>query len=141
MKQTKKIVLYIVWACMYILCVGLGTLSAEGFAVAAMALIGVAFFVPGFWLAAIAVEEKNRKGLRLLRIISICSLSLTVLALVGNFLTVQASPALGAAMFDILALVSAPMLCVQYWAVSLFLWACLLMISIPGVVLPREKKG
>ena len=141
MKQTKKIVLYIVWACMYVLCVGLGTLPAEGFGVAALALVGAAFFVPGFWLAAIALKEKDRKLLRLLRIISICSLSLTLLALVGNFLTVQASAEVGAVMFDVLALVSAPMLCIQYWLVSLFLWACLLMISIPGVVLPGEKKA
>ena len=28
--------------------------------------------------------------------------------------------------YEVLAIVSAPMLCSQYWVVSLFLWACLL---------------
>ena len=141
MKLSKKTVLYIVWACMYILCVGLGTLTdVSPLGVAVLALIGVAFFVPGFFLAADGLKKKNRKDLFLLRMVCICSLSLTALALVGNFLSVQASAELGAVMYDMLALVSAPMLCIQYWAISIFLWACLLMLTIPGMVLPRRKK-
>lgn len=141
MKQGKKIVLYIVWACLYVLCVGLGTLPEPvGFGKAVLVAIALAFFVPGFLLAIEALKKEDRKGLRTIRIISICSLSLTVLALVGNFLSANAGADVGAAVYDVLALVSAPMLCGQYWAMSIFLWACLLMVSIPGVILPKKKK-
>lgn len=138
--KTKRIVLYIVWACLYILCVGLGTLEATvPTARALLVMIALAFFVPGFWLAAGYLKEGCRKGLGVIRTICICSLSLTALALVGNFLSARAGAELGNALYDVLALVSAPMLCAQYWAVSIFLWACLLMITIPGVILPRKK--
>ena len=140
MKQTKKIVLYIVWACLYILCVGLGTLEPSAFtARVLLLLIALAFFVPGFLLAAGYLKEENRKGLRTVRIISACSLLLTAVALAGNFLAVRAGAETGKVLHDVLALVSAPMLCAQYWAVSIFLWACLLMITIPGVILPKKK--
>ena len=74
-----------------------------------------------------------------LRIICICSLSLTLVAIVGNFMSVSAAAEVGNALYDVLMLVSAPMLCIQYWALSIFLWACLLMTTIPGVVLPRKE--
>lgn len=139
MKNTKKIVLYVVWACLYILCVGLGTIpEPAGFGKAVMVLIALAFFVPGFWLVIEALAKEDRKAVRTVRIISICSLSLTALALVGNFLSANAGADVGDALYDVLALVSAPMLCGQYWAMSIFLWACLLMITIPGVVLPKK---
>ena len=134
MNQGKKVTLYIVWACLYILCVGLGTISPQtGAGKAVLVLIALAFFVPGFLLAIEGLKQENRKNLRTVRIVCICSLSLTVLALVGNFLSVQSDAGVGAALYDVLALVSAPMLCGQYWAVSIFLWACLLMVTIPGV--------
>ena len=140
MKNAKKIVLYIVWACLYILCVGLGTLEEPaGFGKAVLVVIGLGFFVPGFWLAIENIKEKNRKSMGVLRIICICSLSLTLMAIVGNFLSAVASVTVGNTMYDVLALVSAPMLCIQYWALSIFLWACLLMVTIPGVVLPQKE--
>ena len=63
------------------------------------------------------------------RLVSIASLSLTLIFIIVNVLSVRASAAAGKALYDILQLVSAPMLCGQYWALSLFLWACLLMAS------------
>lgn len=141
MKNTKKTVLYIVWACLYVLCVGLGTLEEPaGFGKAVLVLIGLGFFVPGFWLAAENAKAADRKGMGALRIICICSLSLTLAAIVGNFLSANASASVGKALYDVLALVSAPMLCIRYWALSIFLWACLLMTTVPGVVLPGKKK-
>ena len=36
---------------------------------------------------------------------------------------------MGNALFGVLIVVSSPMVCSGYWALSLFLWACLLMVS------------
>jgi hypothetical protein len=68
--------------------------------------------------------------LRCIRNISAASLILTLLLLVANFASVGASVAVGDFLYGLLVVVSAPMVCSQFWVVSLFLWACLLMVSI-----------
>ena len=140
MKWTKQIMLYVVWACMYILCICLGMLAdPQGLLKVLLAMVAAGFFVPGFMLVIRALRKEDRKQLRWLRIIAIASLSLTVLSLVGSFLAVNAGETVGNILHGILVFVSVPMLCGQYWAMSLFLWACLLMSAIPGVILPKKK--
>ncbi|HIS60046.1 MAG TPA: hypothetical protein IAC17_06375, partial [Candidatus Faecousia faecipullorum] len=57
------------------------------------------------------------------------SLGATGLLLALNFLTALGSETLGNVLHGILTIVSSPMICSGYWALSLFLWACLLMGS------------
>ena len=126
----KAKLLYSVWGCFYILCVGLGFIpNAEGFVRVLLILVGVLFFVPGVILLYDGMRTGNRRRILQIRWISIASLSLTLLALVASFLTVNSSAAVGNAMYEILVLVSAPMICCQYWVLSMFLWACLLMAT------------
>ena len=63
------------------------------------------------------------------RILSACSLVLTLVALVANFLGVLASDLVGSLLYVLLVLVSTPMVCSGIWVASLFLWACLLMAT------------
>lgn len=127
----KEKILYTVWGCFYILCVGLGFIQQpEGLGKAMLVLISLLFFVPGALLLHDGVVTQSRKKLLRLRLVCITSLVLTCTALIASFLTVRSSAAVGNLMHEVLALVSAPMLCSQYWALSLFLWACLLMASI-----------
>ena len=124
------------WAVLYVLCVALGLIEPRSdFGKWVMVLLGLVFFVPPFVLAGKAKGEENRKILKVLRIISLCSLALTLIMLVLNFVSVYASAAVGLWLYVILTLVSAPMTCLQYWAVSLFLWACLLFFT----VISRKK--
>lgn len=133
----KEKILYALWACLYILCVGLGTAgTVEGIGKIFFVLTALIFFIPGVLLLVFGLREKNKKMLLRVRIVCICSLVLTLIFLVANFLTANASDATGYAMFELLNLVSAPMLCSQYWILSLFLWACLLMGSFTK--LPKE---
>ena len=126
----KEKILYAIWACLYILCVGLGTVEeAAGFGKALLIAAAVIFFLPGAALLYHGYQTKNKKVLLRVRLVSIASLSLTLIFIIVNVLSVRASAAAGKALYDILQLVSAPMLCGQYWALSLFLWACLLMAS------------
>ena len=90
-----------------------------------MLLIELAFFVSGGWLLYQGHKQGNRKLLLQLRIVSICSLALTLFALLAFFLSLNAAS--NETFYNILTLVSAPMLCSKYWALSWFLWACLLM--------------
>ena len=133
----KEKILYAIWACLYILCVGLGTVgTVEGVGKIFFVLTALIFFIPGILLLVFGLREKNKKMLLRVRIVCICSLVLTLIFLVANFLTATAPDATGYTMFELLNLVSAPMLCCQYWVLSLFLWACLLMGSFTK--LPKE---
>ena len=124
-------VLYSAWAVLYALTAALGFAEAgSGFEEAVKVALGLAFFVPGALVLYKARREKNAHHVRLVRNLSIASLSLTAVLLVLNVLSVSWSEAVGQALHGALALCSAPMLCCGSWAVSLFLWACLLMATL-----------
>jgi len=128
--KVKEIVLYAAWLCLYILCVGLGTVEeVEGIGKVLFLLTALIFFIPGVMLLVMGMREKNRKMILRVRIVSVCSLALTMIVFCANIVAVAASSQLGSFLHDLLNLVSAPMFCAQYWIVSLFCWACLLSAS------------
>lgn len=136
MKITKELMAYIAWLCLYILCAGLGVMApyAEGPGKVFMVLTALIFYIPGIYLLVTAIGENNRKMLLRLRLVSVISLALTLVALVAMFASLSETA------YEILAVVSAPMQCGQYWALSLFCWAALMMATIPGVIISRKKK-
>ena len=126
----KKPLIYLFWGFLYALCVGLGTVNnPEGFGKVLLVLTSVIFFLPPAYLLYDGIQSGNRKQVKTVRICSIVSLSLTLVLLVVNFLSVNAGAAVGRGVYELLILVSAPMICSQYWVLSLFLWACLLWAS------------
>jgi len=128
--KVKEWILYAVWLCLYILCVGLGTVEeVEGAGKVFFVLTSLIFFIPGVLLLLLGRREKNRKMLLRVRIVAICSLGLTVAVFCANVVAVAGSSQLGSLLHDLLNLVSAPMFCSQYWILSLFCWACLLSAS------------
>lgn len=128
----KKIILYAIWAALYIACLALGFITDPSASQAvAMTIMSVIFFVPGAVLLTQGLMEKDKKQLLTLRWISAVSLGLTLVMLVANIVSVNASQAAGAALFYILNFVSVPMVCSQHYALSLFLWACILVCTLP----------
>ena len=130
----KEKLLYIAWGCLYILCVGLGTISeAQGLLKLALMMISVVFFVPGIILLYDSVTAGDRKGVLRIRWICIASLALTVAGLAG-FLASGASGSEETVnlAYEVLILVSSPMACSQFWLLSLFLWGCLLSATFLG---------
>lgn len=135
----REKILYVLWGCLYILCVGLGTLpEPEGLGKAVLVGISLLFFVPGVLLLADAVKSGSKAGLLRVRVICLCSLVLTVVFLIASILTVNASAQVGKVLTELLMLVSAPMFCGQYWFLSLFLWSCLLIGSFPRLWLGKR---
>ena len=127
----KKSTLYILWAGMFALCAGLGFVpnpSVSGGIL--MTLLSVAFFIPPAMLLYRADREKDCHTMLLVRNLSALSLLITVAVLVLNLLTVFRSRWLGDLIHAVLVIVSSPMICSGYWALSLFLWACLLTVSL-----------
>ena len=127
----KKIILTIVWAALYAVCVGLGFVSnPTAGEKAVLVALSIGFFVPPYWLYFLGRKEESRKTHLILRLISAIILILTLILLIGNFLSVYFSPEVGLVLYVLLVMFSAPMMCGQYWALSLFLWACLLFLTL-----------
>ena len=123
----KEKILYALWACLYILCAGLGTAEhAEGLGKLLFMLSSLIFFLPGVALLVLGYKEKAPKICTRVFVIATVSLSLTLALLVVNFLCVSVSAQTGKLLNDLLLLVSVPMFCAQNWVLSLFVWACLL---------------
>lgn len=130
----KEKILYCIWAAMYIICVGFGTaVERSPFLVLFSGLLALAFFVPGVLLIHQGVTTGSKKILRRVRIISLTSLSLTLIMFIVNILNTLADEEVGQVLNDLLNLVSAPMFCSLWRWTSLFLWACLLISSFPGL--------
>lgn len=127
----KKSMLYMLWAGLFIICAGLGFIpNPTGAGRVLMTLLSVAFFAPPAVLLYRANREKDIRTLELIRNFSALSLLLTMILLIVNLLSAFRSEWLGNVVHGVLVMVSSPMVCSGYWALSLFLWACLLVVSV-----------
>ena len=123
---------YALWALMYICCGFLGLLEPEtGVQAWSMTFLSVFFFLPPGVLLGKALKDGDRKTLVRLRIISICSLALTLAGLIANIAAVGASEQVGNVLYVVLNFISVPMISSRHWVLSLFLWAVLLFATIP----------
>ncbi len=130
----KNKTLYLIWAGLFILCGLLGFIPQSAPAVGWLLIVlAVLFFVPGWILLYRGTRDRAAGTLRIIRNLSLISLGTTLLLLVLNFLSGNAPEAAGLFLYGLLVMLSAPMLCAQYWVMSLFLWACLLFASISAL--------
>ena len=106
--------LYIIWGILYALCAGMGLIPAPtGAQYGALVTLSLFFFLPGAVLLYRAVRKNDIPALKRIRLLSICSLGLTTVMVIVNFLSFDASEAAGMAVYILLAIVSAPMLCAE----------------------------
>ena len=119
---------YTIWAGFFILCAGLGFIpEPQGFLKFCLIGLSLGFFVPPALLLRHAQAKGEKHTIETVRNLAFGSLVLTFGLILVNFLSLMASEAVGNALYVILTIVSAPMICSQYWVVSLFLWACLMI--------------
>ena len=119
-----------IWGIFYIICAGLGFIpEPEGTVRIFLTAISVLFFVPPAILLFDAFSAGDEKTIRLIRLLSALSLALTLVLLTANFLAALGASWLGTLLHILLVIGSAPMLCSNYWVLSLFLWAVLLVAS------------
>ena len=127
----KKQYLFALWGGLFILCASLGFIPHPGTALQIlMTIFSIAFFIPGALLLQLSRTSGDRTIAVLVRNFSAASLILTALLLVLNFLSVLAPALLGNILYGILVVVSAPMVCSGYWALSMFLWAVLMICAL-----------
>lgn len=126
----KTNLLYKFWAGMFALCAGLSFISQPvGFAKVLLILLSLGFFLPPALILKQQEKSGSRMHIQIIRNLAAASLILTILLIIANFMSLMASEAAGEFLYVLLAVVSAPMLCGQYWVLSLFCWACLLLWS------------
>ena len=135
----KKHYLFALWGGLFTLCAALGFIPAPGTALKILlTLLSVAFFIPGALLLYLSAKKGDRNMAELVRNLAAASLAFTLLLIVANFFSVLGSEVLGNILYSVLVIVSAPMVCSGYWALSLFLWACLM---IGAIQILRQKKN
>ena len=120
-------IFFALWGGLFIVCAGVGFIPGEA---AWKTALAVAFFLPPAVLIFRAGKAGDVNTLKLVRNLSALSLILTAALLAANVLGAVGSQGLGVFLNALLTIVSAPMMCSGYWALSLFLWACLLMASL-----------
>jgi hypothetical protein len=119
--------LYIYWALLYVICAVLGCVNLPGW----VGIVGsLVFFVPPAILLYRAVRAGERKTIRIIHIISLVWMLTAVLLLILNILSVYFSMTTGNILYYTMVLVTSPMVCGQYWLLSIFLWACLWIASL-----------
>lgn len=129
MSKNQKI--WLAWGFFYLASTFWGFIpNPPGIVYALFLFTGLGFFVPPGMLIYEAIQKQDRKTLKRIAILSLLSLVLTMVMIVLNFLSVRASLAWGQVLYGLLIVVSAPMVCIQVWVLSLFGWACLLMICL-----------
>ena len=135
--------LYVLWGGFYILSIVLGFIpEPEGFIRILVILLGALVFVPPAILLYRGTQAPAKA--RLVRNISIISLSATLVLMIFNLFSIYWGELAGDFLYFLLAVVSAPMLCMQFKVVGMFGWACLLMTSLevlrPGKKTEKNKK-
>ena len=135
-----KGILKALWAGMFLLCGVLGFVPpTTGATKGLLVVLAALFFVPPFADLWFSWQRKDAAEIRLLRNLSFISLGGTLVLLVANILTVLLSGyGLGNFLYYLLVIVSTPMICGQFWAYSLLLWAILLWCCI--TVLKKLRK-
>ncbi len=128
MKSLSYKTLYILWAGLFALTAALGLAfpAAEGAGKIALIAVSVLFFVPPFVILGRAKESGEQKPIRLIRWLSIGSLVLTVALLLLNIRCTGMGESVGLALNAALTVVSAPMVCSNFYVLPLFLWGSLL---------------
>lgn len=128
----KEKILYLFWLAMYIICVGMGTLAERStFVHIILMVLAIAFFLPGLLLVIEGIKTGDPKLLLRVRIVCICSLALTLILIIANIASVYAPLTVGNVLNQVLLIVAAPMHCCYYRFISIFLWSCLLMGTMP----------
>lgn len=119
-----------IWILYYCVCVALSCIpDPQGPLYGFSVLVGLLFFAPGALLLADFCRSGNRKGLVFFRNLSLASLSLTVLLILGNYMATALSESVGNVLYAVMILVSVPMVCCRVWLLSLFGWALFFSVS------------
>jgi hypothetical protein len=118
--------LYALWAAGYALCGVLGFVpNPTGALRVLLIILALASFLPPLLL----IRTGKKHTLRLVRNLAALWLVLALVLILANLLSFTGSVLLGNVLYCLLVLVASPLVCGQYWVISLFGWAYVLFDS------------
>lgn len=129
MKKLSYKPLYLAWAVLFALTAVLGFLvpQAEGVgAKIALLLISAVFFLPPWLILRKARAEGKAFHRWLIGFLAMASIVLTLVLLVLNLMSPLWGEQIGIALNAALVIISAPMVCSNFYVLPLFLWGTLL---------------
>ena len=136
----NKKLMFILWGAMYAVCAGFGFVAQPAGALKIlMIILTLGFFAVGGTILWQAKAARDYGIIGLIRSLSLAWLIATGVMIIANILSVLAPQGLGDVLFYMLVVVSSPMVCGQSWVLSLFLWACLMVISHKMMKIRRKK--
>ena len=136
----KKRSLWLSWYSLYIVCALLGFIpNPSGLWKIICVGMSIAFFIPGGMLIKWANDRDKVQTLRQIRNISLILLGSTIVMIWLNMASALVDKIWGDIFYALLVLVSSPMVCGQYWVLSLFGWSCILMTTL-YILKERSKK-
>jgi membrane-associated protease RseP (regulator of RpoE activity) len=119
--KTKR--LWLAWLYMFALCAVLGFIPEPyGLIKALLVIAAVCFFIPGVLL----LLKGNHKTTKRVMLLSGIALVLSTVLIIFNFASALLPPVWGTVFYILMGILANPILCGQYWILSLFGWACLL---------------
>ena len=123
---------YFLWAAMFGVTAYMGFTPApeKGLQEAVYMLMAGAVFLPPWAILVRANKEKNQKHKLIVRNLCVASIAGTTVLMALNVMSAGWSENIGNALHAALVIVSAPMICGQNYALSLFMWGILLMASV-----------
>lgn len=129
MKKLSYKMLYVAWAVLFVLTAVLGFIfpQAEGVGEKIALLVTAAvFFLPPWLILRKARAEGGRIHCRFIGFLALASIVLTAVLLVLNLMSPLWNEKIGIALNAALVIVSAPMVCSNFYVLPLFLWGTLI---------------
>lgn len=118
------------WAGMFVVCAGLGFIpTVSGVVEILLVAVALALFIPPALLLRLSHRKKDRKTIALIRNLAFFSIVLTMVLMVVNIALYQASETVGNLLNAVLVIVATPMACSRNGLLSIFCWACLMIVS------------
>ena len=134
----KTKTLWLSWLYLFALCAVLGFIpEPTGFFKFLFVLIAIGFFVQGFALLVKADHRDQVKTIRIIRNLAIAALVLDMVLIILNFMSALMTAVWGTVFYYMLVVLASPLVTGQYWALTLFGWACLMVYAIS---LLRKRK-
>ena len=124
--------LYILWAVLFVLTAVLGLLfpAAEGIGRGALMVLAAIFFVPPWMILLKARQEGNDHHRKLILLLSVLALAAAMALMCAVILSANLSAGVRQMVHILTTVVTAPMVCSNYYVLPLFLWASLFVTSL-----------
>ena len=132
MKKHSYKPLYALWGFLFALTAVLGLLfpAVEGTtARLLLAVLSALFFLPPALILALARRNGERFHVWMIRWLCLASIGMTAALLCLNMMSARWSEAVGNGLHAALTIVSAPMVCSNFYVLPIFLWGALLVAA------------